>query len=117
VTDMAEFARTLWIEARPMVVVQATEAVEAAEAWAAEGDSASWRRLEERSHQLAGSLGSYAAAMRPRDAAAAGSTEPSTTDQAAAAALELDATVHEAEPDAARIVAATQRLLAAVEQT
>ena len=41
-TDMAEFARTLWIEARPMVVVQATEAVEAAEAWAATGDSASW---------------------------------------------------------------------------
>ena len=116
-TDMAEFARTLWIEARPMVVVQATEAVEAAESWAATGDSTSWRRLEERSHQLAGSLGSYAAAMRPRDGAGAGDSGPSTTDMAATAALELDATVHEAEPDAARIVAATQHLLAAVELT
>ena len=55
--------------------------------------------------------------MRPRDGVGAGATEPSATDRAAAAALELDATVHETEPDAVRIVAATQRLLAAVEQT
>lgn len=68
-TEMPSFLADLWTESRPTFLTQADEAAEAAERWTADGsDGESFEALRHRAHKLAGSLGSFAAALRPAPA-------------------------------------------------
>lgn len=110
-TDLRETARILWAQSRPRIVQQADDAVVAARSWSISGAESDLADVRSLSHQLSGSLGTYAAALRRGDSA----DEPA--ERAARAAVQLDQVAHAGQPDAATLIAATEELRATLEDT
>lgn len=103
-TDIRTAARALWRDSRHRVVEQSDNAVTAARAWSRTGNDSDLASVRSLAHQLTGSLGTYAAALRsggPRDAAA---------EEAAQSAAHFDAAAHQANPEAVEVLAAAQDL-------
>lgn len=103
-TDIRTTARALWRESRDRVVAQSDSALAAARSWSRTGSDSDLAPVRSLAHQLTGSLGTYAAALRsggPGDAAA---------EEAAQSAARLDAAAHQANPDPVEVLAAAQDL-------
>lgn len=107
--DLRETARALWRQSRGRIVQQADDAVAAARAWATSGAESDLADVRSLSHQLSGSLGTYAAALR------GGSSGDEPAERAARAAIRVDEVAHADQPDASTVVAATEELRAALE--
>lgn len=110
-SDFAEIARGLWRDARGTVLDTATQAADLTRAWGAGGGAEDLRAARALAHQLAGSVGSYALALR----GSGGEGDPDV-EAAGAAARQLDLELSASEPDPERALTAAEDLLAAIDR-
>lgn len=107
-TDIRSTARALWRESRDRVVEQADDAVAAARAWSGTGSDSDLASVRSLAHQLTGSLGTYAAALR------SGAPGDPAAEQSAQSAARLDVVAHEPNPEPVAVLTAAQDLRAAL---